>query len=72
MATNYEVLLSGLDRGEWSGSRSCRLRPGERERIAQYIAGWVSPSGKIPAVLRNRTPVSQAVATLLSNRDLCK
>jgi hypothetical protein len=61
-------LISVLDGGEWSVSRTGRFTPGEREHATHWIGGWVgSRDGvdacgvrKISCLYQKSNPIRQA------------
>jgi hypothetical protein len=67
----HSLLISPLNIGDWSASRSVRFILSKRDPGTHWREGWVGPSTGLNAVAKrnisvpalNRTPVTQHVAS---------
>jgi hypothetical protein len=48
------IVISALDRGEWSASRPGRFTPGERVPDTYWIGGWMFPRAGLDAVEKRK------------------
>jgi hypothetical protein len=53
-------LISALDIGEWSVSRTGRFDPGEKVPNSHWIRSWVEPTVGLDAVEKNLLPCRES------------